>query len=165
MTNLLLARASTRQREIAVRTALGASRARLVRQLLTETLVLYVAGACAGVLLAAWGLGALIALSPADIPRLDQTRLDLTTLGFTLGITLIAGIAFGLVPALQGASRAPAEHLRTAARSMTADRASRRARAALVAAEVALSLMLMVGGGLAARTLLQLQARGHRPQP
>jgi putative ABC transport system permease protein len=157
VTNLLLARASTRQREIALRTALGASRARLVRQLLTETLVLYGAGACAGILLAASGLGALIALSPGDIPRLDQTRLDLTTLGFTLGITLLAGIAFGLVPALQGANRAPAEHLRTAARSMTADRASRHARAALVAAEVALALMLMVGGGLAARTLLQLQ--------
>jgi putative ABC transport system permease protein len=157
VTNLLLARASTRQREIAVRVALGASRARLVRQLLTETLVLYGAGAGAGILLAAWGLGALVALSPGDIPRLDQTRLDLTTLGFTLGITLVAGIVFGLVPALQGANRAPAEHLRTAARSTTADRASRHARAALVAAEVALALMLMVGSGLAARTLLQLQ--------
>jgi putative ABC transport system permease protein len=157
VTNLLLARASTRDREMAMRTALGASRRRLVRQLLTETLVLYVAGACAGVLLATWGLGVLIALSPGDIPRLDQTRLDLSTLAFTLGMTLATGIVFGLVPALQGARRAPAEYLKTAARSITADRGSRHARAALVVAEVALSLMLMVGAGLAARTLLQLQ--------
>jgi putative ABC transport system permease protein len=157
VTNLLLARASTREREIAVRTALGASRARLVRQLLTETLVLYGTGACAGMLLAAWGLDALIALSPGDIPRLDQTRLDSTTLAFTLGITLVTGLVFGLVTALQATKRTPAEHLKAAARSLTAGRANQPARAALVAAEVALSLMLMVGAGLAARTLLQLQ--------
>ena len=156
VTNLLLARASTRQREIAVRTALGASRARLVRQLLTETLVLYGIGACAGMLLAAWGLDALVALSPRDIPRLDQTQLDLTTLAFTLGITLVTGIVFGLVPALHATTHAPAEHLKAAARSTTAGRSNQHARAALVAAEVALSLMLMVGAGLAARTLVQL---------
>jgi putative ABC transport system permease protein len=157
VTNLLLAHASTREREMSVRAALGGSRARVVRQLLTETLVLYGAGACAGILMAAWGLGTLIALSPQDIPRLDRTRLDLTTLAFTLGTTLVAGIVSGLIPALQAASRATAQHLRAAARTMTADRASRRARAVLVAAEVALALMLMVGAGLAARTLLQLQ--------
>jgi predicted permease len=158
VTNLLLARASTREREIAVRMALGGSRARIVRQLLTETLVLYGAGACAGILLAAWGLGALLALSPGDIPRLDETRLDLTTLALTLAITLVTGIASGMFPALQASSRRPVDHLKAAARSTTVDRASRRARAALVAAEVALSLMLMVGAGLAARTLLQLQS-------
>ena len=157
VTNLLLARASTRVREIAVRTALGASRARLVRQLLTETLVLYGIGACAGILLAAWGLDALVGLGPADIPRLEQTRLDVTTLVFTLGITLMTGIVFGLVPALQATQRTPAEHLKAAARSTTAGRAQQRARAALVAAEVALSLMLMVGAGLTARSLFQLQ--------
>ena len=100
VTNLLLARASARQREIAVRTTLGASRARLVGQLVTETLVLYACGACAGIALAAWGLDTLVALSPGDIPRLDQTTLDLTTLGFTLGLTLMIGIVFGLVAAL-----------------------------------------------------------------
>jgi putative ABC transport system permease protein len=157
VTSLLLARASTRQREMALRTALGASRTRLVRQVLTETLVLYAAGACAGMLLAGWALGAFLALSPEDIPRLDQTRIDFTTLVFTLGVTLVTGVAFGLIPALQAANRAPGEQLKTVARSMTADRASRRARAALVAAEVALSLMLMVGAGLAARTLVNLQ--------
>ena len=124
MTNLLLARASTRQREIAVRTALGASRARLVGQLLTETLVLYAAGACAGIALAAWGLDALIALSPGDIPRLDQTQLDQTTLAFTLGVTLVSGIVFGLVAALYATNRVPAEHLKAAARSTTAGRAN-----------------------------------------
>jgi putative ABC transport system permease protein len=157
VTNLLLARASARQREIAVRTALGASRARLVGQLLTETLMLYVAGACAGLGLAAGGLYALIALSPGDIPRLAGTELDLTTLAFTLGVALVTGIVFGLIPALQSTFRVPADQLKAAARSATASRASRRARATLVAAEVALSLMLMVGAALAARSLLQLQ--------
>ena len=157
VTNLLLARASTRQREIAVRSTLGASRARLVAQLLTETLVIYAAGAGAGVALAAWGLDALIALSPGDIPRLDRTELDLTTLAFTVGITLATGIVFGLIPALHSTFRAPADQLNAAARSTTAGRATRRVRAVLVAAEVALSLMLMVGAALAARSLLQLQ--------
>ena len=157
VTNLLLARASTRQREIAVRTTLGASRARLLTQLLTETLVLYAAGACAGLALAAWGLDALIALSPGDIPRLDRTELDLTTLTFTIGLTLVVGIVFGLVPASYSMHRVPAEQLKEAARSSTAGRATRRARATLVIAEVALSLMLMVGAALAARSLLQLQ--------
>ena len=157
VTNLLLARASARQREIAVRTALGASRARLVGQLLTETLMLYVAGACAGLGLAEGGLYALIALSPGDIPRLAGTELDLTTLAFTLGVALVTGIVFGLIPALQSTFRVPADQLKAAARSATASRASRRARATLVAAEVALSLMLMVGAALAARSLLQLQ--------
>ncbi|HEV8394632.1 MAG TPA: ABC transporter permease [Vicinamibacterales bacterium] len=155
VTNLLLARASTRERELAVRAALGASRARLMGQLLTETLALYAAGACTGIGLAAWGLDALIALSPGNIPRLDRTHLDLTTLGFTLGVTLLTGLVFGMVPALHSAYRAPAEHLK--ARSTTAGRATRRARAALVAAEVALSLMLMVGAGLAGRSLVQLE--------
>jgi putative ABC transport system permease protein len=157
VTNLLLARASTRQREIAVRTTLGASRARLVGQLLTETLVLYIAGAGAGLVLAWWGLDALIALSPGDIPRLAETELDLTTLAFTLGLTLVTGIAFGLIPALQSTFRVPADQLKAAARTATAGRASRRVRATLVAAEVALSLILMVGAALAARSLLQLQ--------
>jgi putative ABC transport system permease protein len=157
VTNLLLARASTRQREIAVRTTLGASRARLVGQLLTETLVLYIVGASVGLGLAAWGLDALIALSPGDIPRLAGTKLDLRTLAFTLGLTLVTGLVFGLIPALHSTFRVPADQLKAAARSATAGRASRRARATLVAGEVALSLMLMVGAALAARSLLHLQ--------
>jgi putative ABC transport system permease protein len=153
VTNLLLARASTREREIAIRTTLGASRMRLAGQLLIETLMLYAAGACTGVVLASWGLDALIALSPGDIPRLDRTELDVITLAFTLGITLLTGIIFGLVPALH----VTAGPLTVATRSATTGRATRRARTWLVASEVALSLMLMVGAGLAARSLLQLQ--------
>jgi putative ABC transport system permease protein len=157
VTNLLLARASTREREMAVRAALGASRARVVGQLLAETLVLYAIGAGAGLVLAAWGLDALVALSPGDIPRLDRAALDPATLAFTLGITLVTGIAVGLVPALHATRRAPARQLQATTRSATTARATRRARGALVTAEVALSLMLMVGAGLAARTLVELQ--------
>jgi putative ABC transport system permease protein len=156
VTNLLLARATTREREIAVRITLGASRARLLRQLVTETLMLYTAAAAAGLALAMGGLVALIALGPADLPRLEQTRLDLSTVAFTFAITLAAGLAFGVVPALHSTRREPSEPLRAAARSTTASRATRRARAVLVAAEVALALMLAVGAALAARTLVQL---------
>jgi putative ABC transport system permease protein len=156
VTNLLLARASTREREIAVRMALGAGRLRLVRQLLTETMVLYSVGAIAGVMLAAWGLDVLVAISPADIPRLDQARLDVMTLTFTLVVTLVTGFAFGIAPALQTSRHAPVEHLKSATRSATAARGSQRMRAGIVAAEVALSLMLLVGAGLATRSLMQL---------
>ena len=153
VTNLLLARASAREREVAVRTALGAGRARLVRQLLTETLVLYGVGALAGILLAAWGLDLLVRLSPADIPRLDQTQLDRTTLLFTLAISLVTGVVFGILPALQTTKRSSSTALRSSSRSVTSGRASQHVRAILVAAEVALSLMLLVGAGLATRSL------------
>lgn len=153
VTNLLLARASAREREVAVRAALGAGRWRLVRQLLTETLVLYGVGALAGVLLAAWGLDLLVGLSPADIPRLDQTRLDRTTLFFTLAISLLTGLMFGILPALQTTKHTSSNALRSTARSVTSGRGSQRVRATLVAAEVALSLMLLVGAGLATRSL------------
>ena len=165
VTNLLLARASTRQREVAVRTALGASRARLIRQLLTETLVLYGLGAAAGLLLAAWGVGGLIAISPADIPRLDRTSLDLPTVAFALTVTLLTALVFGAVPAWQATRFAPSEHLKAAARTTTAGRASQGFRAALVTAEVALSLMLLIGAGLAVRSLAALHRvdTGIRP--
>jgi predicted permease len=156
VTNLLLARASTREREIAVRMALGAGRARLLRQLLTESLVLYAIGAAAGVILAAWSLDLLVTVSPADIPRLDQAALDVRTLLFTVIVTLATGVAFGSAPALQSSRQAPVEHLKSATRSATAGRGAHRLRAAIVASEVALSLMLLVGAGLATRSLLQL---------
>jgi putative ABC transport system permease protein len=156
VTSLLLARSTARAREMAVRTTLGASRARLVRQLVTETMLLYTTGAGVGLLLAASGTRAVIALGPGDTPRLDQARLDPATVGFTLGLTLVAGLLFGVLPALHSTRRGPADPLEATARSTTAGRATRRARAALVAAEVALALMLTVGAALAARTLVQL---------
>jgi len=156
VTNLLLARASTREREIAVRMALGAARLRLVRQLLTETLVLYGLGALAGVMLAAWCLDVLVAIGPTDIQRLDQASLDGRALAFALVVTLITGLASGMVPALQTSRHAPVEPLRSS-RSTKAGRAGQRVRGLIVAAEVALSLMLLVGAGLATRSLLQLQ--------
>jgi len=156
VTNLLLARASTREREIAVRMALGAGRSRLVRQLLTESLVLYAIGAVIGITVAAWCLDLLVAVGPADIARLDQATLDTPTLAFALLATLATGIVFGIAPAIQTSRHAPVEHLKSATRAATSGRGDRRTRAAIVAAEVALSLMLLVGAGLATRSLWQL---------
>ena len=153
VTNLLLARASAREHEVAVRTALGAGRGRLVRQLLTETLLLYAAGAFVGLLFAAWGLEMLVALSPGDIPRLDQTALDQTTLLVTGLVSAATGLIFGLVPALLSTKHITTGSLRSTTRSVTSGHGSRRVRTALVTAEVAMSLMLLIGAGLATRSL------------
>jgi len=153
--NLLLARAKSREREIAIRTALGAGRGRLVRQLLTESLLLSAAGSVMGVLLARWILDVLPAIGGADIPRLVSVRIDLGVLAFTAAVAVATGLLFGLAPAWQAARTDAAPGLREGGRG-TSGPAARRLRAGLTAAEVALALIVLVGAGLLVQSLVRL---------
>ena len=155
--NLLLARASGRSREIAVRMALGADRGRVVRQLLTESVVLAGIGGACGVLLGLWGVSALVSIAPAGAPRLDEIGLDGTVLAFAVLLTLATGILFGLVPALQSSRSDFTPALREGGRG-SAGPAGQRTRRALIVVEVAIALVLLVGSGLLMRTFLRLQA-------
>jgi len=159
--NLLLGRAATRLKEVAIRTALGASRWRVVRQLLVESLLLALAGGAAGLLLAYAGVRALVVMNPTNLPRAEEIGVDATVMLFTLGISLFTGVLFGLVPALQTSNASLRETLSESARGSTADRAGRNVRRALVVAEVALALTLLVGAGL----LIQSVARLQRVEP
>ena len=153
--NLLLAKAAPRQREIAIRTALGARRIHLLRQLLTESLVLTLLAGGLGVLLAAWGTAALVALSPDSLPRAHEIGFDWRVLTFTATIALTTGIVFGLVPAMWASRSDLVGSLKEGSRGTTAGRG--RLRKALVVAEVALSLMLLIGAGLMLRSFSQLR--------
>jgi putative ABC transport system permease protein len=156
--NLLLARASDRAREIAVRTALGAGRLRMIRQLLTESLLLSAAGGIAGLLLGAWGARALVSLFPDrdPVPRLEQAHLDLAVLLFTLAVTAITGVIFGLAPALEATRSNLTVSLKEGARGTSSGARSSRVRNFLVIAETALSLVLLVGAGLMLRSFQRL---------
>jgi putative ABC transport system permease protein len=154
--NLLLVRAAAREGEIVIRSALGAGRARIVRQLLTESLVLALAGGAAGVALAAWVTRALIALGPRGIPRLDQVGLDGTVLLFALGISLLTGVLFGLAPALQTSRTDLSGVIREGTRG-SRGRAGTRARSVLVVVEMALAVVLLAGAGLLIRSFQRLQ--------
>jgi putative ABC transport system permease protein len=146
--NLSLARSAARGKEFAVRSALGAARLRLVRQLLVESATLSVLGGGLGVLLARWGLTALTALQPTSLPRLDEIRLDGSVLGFTLLVSLLTGVMFGLVPALHASNPDLNESLKEGGRNSSEGRHGRRVRSALVVAEVALAMILLAGAGL-----------------
>jgi putative ABC transport system permease protein len=154
--NLLLARAAARQKEIAVRASLGAGRLRLVRQFLTESVLLAVLGGALGVLVADWGNRIFIALAPNWFARASEVRLDLTVLGFTLALSVATGILFGLVPAVQASRPDLNESLKEAGgRSTVGSR--QRGRSLLVISEVALALVLLIGAGLMINSFLRLQ--------
>jgi putative ABC transport system permease protein len=155
LANLHLARSSARQREIATRVALGAPRRRVIRQLLTESVLLSIAGGTAGLALAWWGLELLLAASPQDLPRRDEVVLDPRVVLFTLVVSLLSGILFGLLPALQASRPDLNQSLKEGARSGAGMRRLR-ARGALVSAEVAITLVLLVGAGLMLRSLDRL---------
>ena len=156
LSNLLLARAAARSKEISVRSALGATRWMIVRQLLAESILLAAAGAVAGLALAAWGVKLLIALAPADLPRITETGLNLHVLIFTAVVAIGTSVLFGLVPALQAARPQLAAVLNEGGRSGTDTVARGRLRSALVVTEMALAMVLLVGAGLLLRSLLGL---------
>ena len=153
--NLLLARATNRQKEMAIRSALGASRVRIVRQLLTESMLLSVAGGTLGLLLAQFGVKLIIAISPNSIPRSKEIGLDGRVLAFTIAVSVLTGVIFGLAPALQASKPDLNETLKEAGRGSTGRRHI--LRSVLVVSEVALTMVLLIGAGLMIRSFYRLQ--------
>jgi putative ABC transport system permease protein len=156
--NLLMARAAGRRKEMAVRAALGAGRMRIVRQLLTESMLLAVLGGVLGLLVSRWCVEALVALSPPNLLGAGQVGVNLTVLAFTLVISLVTGAAFGLAPAIEMSRLNLSGSLKESGRGNIGGGRARRVRSALVVAEIGLALVLLVGAGLMVRSFLRLQA-------
>ena len=163
LANLLLARGSARRREIAVRSALGAGKRRIVRQLLTESIVLACLGGVLGVALSYWGLQTILALSADTLPRIDDVRLDARVIIFGLVLAATTGVLFGLAPALRMAHNSPQHDLRGGRGAVGAD--GHRLRSLLVVAEVSLAVLLVIGAGLMARSFLALRSVDPGFQP
>ncbi len=166
MANLLLARATARAREIAIRAAVGASRSRIVRQLIVESLLLAGAAGACGLLLAYWGSAALVALAPRNVPRLAEAGIDGGVLAFTLGVTVLASVLFGLVPALQASRVDLNDALKLGAARAVVGGGAHRIRGVLVVAEIALSVVLLAGAGLLIKSFQTLQSMplGFHPE-
>ena len=158
MANLLLARATSRQKEIAIRAALGAGRRRLLAQFLAEGVLLALLGGAAGLGLARWAIALMIRLSPQAVPRLDEARIDVPVLLFTLGLSLATGILFGLGPAISFSKHKLHDVLKEGGRTSSAGSAGGRVRAVLMAAEMALAVVLLVGAGLMVKSFWRLNA-------
>jgi putative ABC transport system permease protein len=154
---LLLARISSRHTEVAIRSALGAGRSRIIRQFLTESLLLSIFGGMLGIVLAWWGVRVLVAMAPSWLPRLNAIDIDGRVLVFSALISLLTGLTFGVIPAIQGSKLSLAEFMKDAARGGTSGGARHRLRSVLVAGQLALALMLLIGSGLLIRSFLQLQ--------
>jgi predicted permease len=154
--NLLLARAAARGRELVVRAAVGAGRARLIRQMLTESTVLAITAAIGGAIVARWGVTALLATAPADLPRIEEVTVDLTALGFALLIALAASMIFGLAPAWHVSRVDLADGLRQSGKGSSIGVRGGWARKAFVVAEIALAVALVMGAGLLGRSLIAL---------
>jgi putative ABC transport system permease protein len=155
--NLLLARAASRQKEIAVRTALGASRVRVVRQLLTESLMLSLVSGIAGLGLSIWLIKLLVAITPPNTPRLDEIRIDLRVFGFTLAVTVAAGLLFGLVPALQTSQPDLNATLKDSGQRGSETGGRNRIGGLLIVSEIALSFILLAGAGLLIKSFIHLR--------
>src|ERR1044071_2350018 len=158
VTNLLLARAAARRKEIQIRVALGAGRARIARHLLTESVLLAVGGGVLGLLLAVWGLHLLIALMPPNlVPRIGEIGLDLRVLGFNFAVSVLTGVVFGLAPAWQASRTNSNEALKEGGRSQSSGVRHRFLRQVLVAAEIAISIFLLIGAGLMLKSFTRLR--------
>jgi putative ABC transport system permease protein len=164
--NLLLAQASAREKELSIRAAMGAGRARIVRQFVTESMVLAAVGGTLGLLIAYWGVYAIRTLVPDNIPRMDEVRVDPLVLGFTLGISLLTGLVFGLAPAWHVGRANLQDALKETAQSTSPARSTRRLRGILVVSEIALAVLLLVGAGLMIRSFQHLLevSPGFQPQ-